>query len=56
VSDRRARVGHEAGKVYWSMDATPESTNLINRCDESQTYEARLAAGTLPSTSRRGLT
>jgi hypothetical protein len=42
---------HEAGKVYWSMDATPESTNLINRCDEAQTYEARLAAGTLPSRS-----
>jgi hypothetical protein len=40
---------HEGGKVYWSMDATPESTNLVNRCDESQTYEARLAAGTLPS-------
>lgn len=39
---------HEGGKVYWSMDSTPESTTLINRCDESQTYEARLAAGTLP--------
>jgi hypothetical protein len=35
-------------KVYWSMDATAEDTDLINRCDESQTYEARLAAGTLP--------
>jgi hypothetical protein len=30
------------------MDATAEDTDLINRCDESQTYEARLAAGTLP--------
>ena len=39
---------HEGGKVYWSMDATPEGTGLINRCDEDQTYEARLAAGTLP--------
>jgi len=39
---------HEGGKVYWSMDPTPESTTLVNRCDESQTYEARLAAGTLP--------
>ena len=39
---------HEGGKVYWSMDPTPESTDLINRCDEDQTYEARLAAGTLP--------
>ena len=39
---------HEAGKVYWSMDPSPEMTTLINRCDEAQTYEARLAAGTLP--------
>ena len=39
---------HEGGKVYWTMDDTPETTELINRCDESQTYEARLAAGTLP--------
>lgn len=40
---------HEGGKVYWFMDPTPEATNLVNRCDESQTYEARLAASTLPS-------
>jgi hypothetical protein len=40
---------HEGGKVYWSMDSTPEDTTLINRCDEDQTYEARLAAGTLPT-------
>jgi hypothetical protein len=39
---------HEAGKVYWSMDDTPEATTLINRCGEDQTYEARLAAGALP--------
>lgn len=39
---------HEGGKVYWSMDDTPEETDLINRCDEAGTYEARLAAGTLP--------
>ena len=39
---------HEGGKVYWSMAQTPEAATLINRCDESQTYEARLAAGTLP--------
>ena len=43
------RYHHEAGKVYWAMDPTPESTDLINRCDETQTYEARLAAGTLPA-------
>jgi hypothetical protein len=44
---------HEGGKVYWSMDRTPEATTLINRCDETQTYEARLAAGTLPSAPTR---
>ncbi len=40
---------HEGGKVYWSMDPTPETTDLVNRCDEDGTYEARLAAGTLPT-------
>ena len=39
---------HERGKVYWSMADTPEEATLINRCDENQTYGARLAAGTLP--------
>ena len=39
---------HEGGKVYWTMDSTADSTVLINRCDETQTYEAREAAGTLP--------
>ena len=42
------RYHHEGGKVYWCMDSTPEATALVNRCDEAQTYEARLAAGTLP--------
>jgi hypothetical protein len=42
------RYHHEGGKVYWSMDDTPEETDLINRCDEAKTWEARLAAGTLP--------
>jgi hypothetical protein len=40
---------HEGGKAYWSMDPTPEGTILVNRCEEAQTYEARLAAGTLPN-------
>ena len=35
-------------KVYWSMATTPEGATLINRCEETQTYEARGAAGTLP--------
>ena len=39
---------HEGGKVYWTMDDTAEETGLINRCDEAQTWEARLAAGTIP--------
>ena len=39
---------HEGGKVYWFMDGTPENTTLINRCDEANTFEARVAAGTLP--------
>jgi hypothetical protein len=41
------RYHHEGGKVYWSMAHAPEAATLINRCDEGQTYEARLAAGTL---------
>ena len=41
---------HEDGKVYWSMDPTADSTTLVNRCEEAQTYEARLRAGMLPST------
>ena len=40
---------HEGGRVYWFMDPTPEATTLVNRCDEAQTYEARLAAGSLPN-------
>ena len=43
------RYFRENGKVYWSMDPSPEATDLINRCDAAQTYEARLAAGTLPT-------
>ena len=30
------------------MDKTPDETGLVNRCDESQTWDARVAAGTLP--------
>ena len=40
---------HEEGKAYWTMDSTPEGIGLVNRCDEAQTYEARLAAGNLPN-------
>lgn len=44
---------HENWKVYWSMDDRAEATTLINRCNEDQTYEARLAAGTLPGRPRQ---
>jgi hypothetical protein len=44
------RYHHEGGKVYWSMDETPETTDLINRCNEIETFEARSAARTLPHT------
>lgn len=40
---------HEGGKVYWSMDPSAESTDLVNRCDEAETYAARREAGTLPT-------
>jgi len=39
---------HKGGKLYWTMDSIAEEAGLINRCDESQTYEARLAAGNPP--------
>jgi len=39
----------EAGMVYWTMGAPLHETTIINRCDETQTYEARLVAGTLPT-------
>jgi hypothetical protein len=42
------RYHHENGKVYWCMDSNPESVTLINRCNEGQTYEDRLRAGSLP--------
>ena len=44
---------HEGGMVYWVMSATPEGATLVNRCREDQTYEARLASGTLPDRSFR---
>jgi hypothetical protein len=47
VSSQVRKYHHESGKVYSSMDDSPESTTLVNRCSEDQTYEARLAAGTL---------
>ncbi len=38
----------EAGLVYWTMGAPVSETTIVNRCRAEDTYEARLAAGTLP--------
>jgi hypothetical protein len=37
----------EAGIVYWTMGAPLEETIIINRCRKEDTYESRLANGTL---------
>jgi hypothetical protein len=42
----------EAGMVYWTMGAPLHETTIVNRCDEAQTYEARLAAGKLPAQAK----
>ena len=38
----------EDGKVYWTMGASIAETTIVNRCRSEDTYERRLAAGTLP--------
>jgi hypothetical protein len=38
----------EAGMVYWTMGAPIEETTIVNRCRSGDTYERRLANGTLP--------
>jgi hypothetical protein len=38
----------EAGLVYWTMGAPISETIIINRCLKENTYESRLANGTLP--------
>ena len=38
----------EAGFVYWTMGAPLAETIIVNRCRTEDTYESRLAAGTLP--------
>ena len=42
----------EAGMAYWTMGAPLHETTIITRCDATHTYEARLAAGTLPAQAR----
>jgi len=36
------------GLTYWTMGAPIEETIIINRCKKENTYEVRLANGTLP--------
>jgi len=38
----------EDGLTYWTMGAPVEETIIINRCKKEDTYEVRLANGTLP--------
>ena len=38
----------ENGLVYWTMGAPVSETIIINRCIKENTYESRLANGTLP--------
>ena len=38
----------EAGLVYWTMGAPLHETTIVNRCRSEDTYERRLAEGTLP--------
>jgi len=38
----------EDGKIYWTMGAPIEETTIVNRCKSENTYERRLANGTLP--------
>lgn len=38
----------EDGRVYWTMGAPIEETTIVNRCRSEDTYERRLANGTLP--------
>jgi hypothetical protein len=38
----------EADLVYWTMGAPLSETTIVNRCRSDDTYEHRLASGTLP--------
>jgi hypothetical protein len=38
----------EDGLVYWTMGAPAEETTIVNRCPKEQTFEYRMAHGTLP--------
>jgi len=38
----------EDGLVYWTMGAPLDETIIINRCKKENSYECRLANGSLP--------
>jgi len=38
----------ENGLVYWTMGVPIEETTIVNRCKKEDSYEYRLAQGTLP--------
>ena len=46
--ERAITYYEEAGMVYWTMGAPLPETTIVNRCRSEDTYERRLAAGTLP--------
>ena len=49
---RRITYFDEDGMVYWTMGEPIEETTIVNRCRKEQTFEYRLAHGTLPGESR----
>lgn len=46
--DKTLTYFEEAGLVYWTMGAPLQETTIVNRCRSEETYERRLANGTLP--------
>lgn len=45
---RKITYFEEDEYTYWTMGEPIEETKIINRCLKKDTYEKRLAAGTLP--------
>ena len=50
--EKRHTYYEEAGRTYWTMGAPIADTTVVNRCRSEETYECRLASGTLPSSDR----
>jgi len=45
--DRPITYYDEGGLVYWTMEAPINETTIINRCKKENSYEYRLANGSL---------